>query len=418
MKVTGSLRDKRGIWQMVVRVQTDDSPPIQKSKSTQIRVAGKNQKESRSNQLSAEKMLAVWISELETQHATGASRMLIQALEEWLSRKKRSIRTDTYEGYQSYYDKHIKPFFSPINLTLSEVTPRLIQRYVDKKEEEGLAAGSIEKHLVVLNGVFKEAIKLQEITSNPCSTVTLSRKKKFKGKAYDAATARKLLAEIRGSPLETPVYLGLYLGLRRSEACGLRWQDIDFEQNTVTIRNTIIQFKSIYEQEETKSDASNRTLYLPAGLKSYLLGQKEKADLMRILCGKDYTDGTHVCQWPDGRAYRPDYITQQFRRFLEKSGLPVIRFHDLRHTAGSLLINEGHSAKQVQEFLGHEKVSTTLDIYTHLSVEGKADTASCLDNLLTIQEADEKRLSNPDKMISDGKAAKKRPQPTEADCGP
>lgn len=388
MKVTGSLRDKRGIYQMVVRTQFDDSPPVQRSRSTQIKVVGRNQKETRSNKLSAEKMLASWIKELEESGLGQSHKMLIPAIEEWLVRKKRSIRTDSYEAYEIYYEKHIKPFFGQSKMSLSDVTPRMIQRYVDQKEEEGLSPSSIEKHLVVLNGVYKEAIKLQEVLTNPCAAVTLSRKPKFKGKAYDAQTARKLLMAVKGSPLETPVYLGLYLGLRRSEVAGLRWKDIDFKKNVVMIRNTVVHLKSTQEQEETKSDASNRTLYLPAGLRDYLLDQRKKADAMRALCDKSYTDGTHVCQWPDGRSYRPDYITQQFKRFLTKNGLPIIRFHDLRHTAGSLLINEGHSAKQVQEFLGHEKVATTLDIYTHLSVEGKADTAQCLDNLLTIQDAE------------------------------
>lgn len=98
--------------------------------------------------------------------------------------------------------------------------------------------------------------------------------------------------------------------------------------------------------------------------------------------GKGYVGGDHVCQWPDGQPYKPDYISRRFRTVLEKNGLPRIRFHDLRHTAGSLLINDGQSVKQVQEFLGHEKASTTLDIYTHLSIENKCDTAQKLDRLL------------------------------------
>ena len=383
MRVTGSLRDKHGIYQMVVRVQSDDESPIQKSRSTQIRTAGKNQKETRANKLSAERMLASWMAELEQRYAEGKDRLFISAIEEWLKKKKRDVRLNTYEAYALYYENHIKPFFEPKCLALREVTPRLIQKYADKKEEEGLSANSIQKHLVILNGVFKEAVKLQEVSLNPCSTVTLTRGERFRGKAYDAKTARSLMEAIKGDPIETPVLLGLYLGLRRSEVAGLRWSDIDFEENSVTVQNTVVRMMSLCEHEQTKTRASRRKLLIPSGLRTYLLWLKTQTEFHRKLFGDKYTDGTHVCQWQDGRPYRPDYITHRFRQLLEERGLPIIRFHDLRHTAGSLLINEGQSAKHVQELLGHERVSTTLDTYTHLSLEGKLDTASAMDAILT-----------------------------------
>ncbi|MDO4972959.1 MAG: tyrosine-type recombinase/integrase [Eubacteriales bacterium] len=80
--------------------------------------------------------------------------------------------------------------------------------------------------------------------------------------------------------------------------------------------------------------------------------------------------------------FSPDYVSSHFSLLLKNNHLPHIRFHDLRHTAGSMLVNQGHTIKQVQEFLGHEKASTTLDIYTHVSMEGKKDTADVLDLLL------------------------------------
>ena len=84
-----------------------------------------------------------------------------------------------------------------------------------------------------------------------------------------------------------------------------------------------------------------------------------------------------------GRQHSPaDYVSRRFAKILKKNKLPKIRFHDLRHTAGSLLVNSGHTIKQVQEFLGHENASTTLDIYTHISSDNKKDTALAMDKLL------------------------------------
>ena len=123
---------------------------------------------------------------------------------------------------------------------------------------------------------------------------------------------------------------------------------------------------------------------MPNGLASYLRTKQAKREATFRLLNKDISGDDHVCSWPDGRQYEPTYISVRFKKVLNKIGLPVIRFHDLRHTAGSLLINDGHTVKQVQEFLGHENASTTLDIYSHVSVDGKKNTAQKLDELLTV----------------------------------
>ena len=382
MKVTGSLQIRNGVYRMMVRVSDHDGNIQQKAKTTGIKVEGKTQRETRQNKLQANKLLVKWVEELSAGQASVSSKLFIFCIEDWLDRKKRRIRIDSYEAYQSYYENHIKPFFEPRKLKIGEVTPRLIQRYVDQKEKEGQSPNSIKKHLVVLNGVFKEAIALQEATYNPCSNVTITKGEEFHGSAYDPTDAKRLLTAIEGDAIEPAVYLGLYLGLRRSEVVGLRWRDIDFSNNVVHIRNTVVRFKTISELEKTKSRASKRDLYLPCGLKCYLLSWHERMETNRSLFGTAYQGGEHICQWPNGKCYTPDYVSRRFRRVLELNDLPPIRFHDLRHTAGSLLMNQGQSVKQVQEFLGHEKASTTLDIYTHLSLDGKKDTAQKLDELL------------------------------------
>lgn len=382
MKVTGSLQNRNGIYYMMVRVPDEYGIFKQRSKTTKIKVEGRNKRETQLNKIEAGKMLAKWIEELSSGRGLGRDKPFIFYIEEWMERKKRRVRLNTYEAYQSYYDNHIKLYFEPKKLKISEVTPRIIQKYVDQKEKEGLSPNSINKHLVVLNGVFKEAIAFQETSYNPCIGVTISKAEPFHGSAYEPETAQTLLNLVKGDPIEPAVYLGLYLGLRRSEVAGLRWKDIDFDNNLVHIRNTVVKFKTLSEQEKTKTRSSKRDLYLPTGLKRYLLDLRVKTEFNKRFLGAGYHDGEHVCQWPDGKAYAPDYITHRFRKVLEANDLPVIRFHDLRHTAGSILINGGHSVKQVQEFLGHEKASTTLDIYTHLSIDNKQDTAQKMDQLL------------------------------------
>jgi len=193
-----------------------------------------------------------------------------------------------------------------------------------------------------------------------------------------------ILAKLQDDPIKPAIILGLFYGLRRSEALGLRWRDIDFQAGTIRICNTVVKMKTRVEAEQTKSRASKRTLYIIPETKEYLLCLKKAQDERRELLGNAYHDSDNVCVWGDGRPFSTDYITQRFPRILDKYGLPKIRYHELRHTAGSLLLEKGLSAKQIQEYLGHEKVSTTLDIYGHLSAEGKKEAAVTIGGLLVL----------------------------------
>ena len=366
MKVTGSLQEKRGIYQMMLRVEESPGRMKQRMKSTGIRAQGKNQRETRANKLAADRMLAEYISEIQNGSPT-SDKLLLEAIEIWLEKKRKTLRTDTYESYLCTYEAHLKPYFAKRPLKFTEVSPKDLAKYVDDKLSQGKSANTIRKHLVIFNGVFKDALRLGEIQTNPCQFVTVKDdRESFSGTAYTPETAKKLIQAVSGDPIESAVYLGLYLGLRRSEVAGLRWKDIDFDGDLVHICNTVVRYTTISEQEKTKNPASKRTLCLPEGLKRYLLSlDRGKPD-------------DHICK------LAPDYISHRFHKVLERSGLPIIRFHDLRHTAGSMLINEGQGILQVQNFLGHKKASTTLDIYSHIYLEGKKATASKLDELLDI----------------------------------
>ncbi len=93
--------------------------------------------------------------------------------------------------------------------------------------------------------------------------------------------------------------------------------------------------------------------------------------------GRDF-----VCRWPDGRSFKPDYVTHTFRRLLEQNGLPIIRLHDLRHTCGSLLLEAGHDIKRISSYLGHANISTTADIYTYVQHQTKVEMSNDLEQMI------------------------------------
>lgn len=270
-------------------------------------------------------------------------------------------------------------------MTLSKLNPQHLQDYYNLKLQEGQAVNTLKKHHAVIHGALQEAVKKRLLAFNPADQVTFprqNRQDRFHGTAYTAEQALQLLEAFKGDVLEPAVILGLCYGLRKSEALGLRWSDIDFEAGTLTVQNTVTRMKTLIEHEQTKSAASKRVLCLMPDTVTYLKQLRQQQEGNQQFLGEGYTVSDHICVWPDGRPVSPDYVSQHFKRVLVKNDLQVIRYHDLRHTAGSLLMSNGASVKQVQEFLGHEKASTTLDIYTHIDIKAKQGTALSMEQAL------------------------------------
>jgi integrase len=184
--------------------------------------------------------------------------------------------------------------------------------------------------------------------------------------------------------MEPIIILGLYYGLRRSEILGLRWKDIDFDNDTIEIKNTIVKQTTIVEQEKTKSRASARTLFIVPETREFLLSLKRKQMENSLLLGLGYHRSDYVCVKADGKRYHPAYVSKRFGELLKKFGLPHIRLHELRHSAASILLRSGLSVKQVQEFMGHEKPNLVLELYAHLTADDKKETARTIGNLLKI----------------------------------
>lgn len=393
MKVSGSLQQKNGVYYAVIRVPTVDGKAKQIWKSTKIPIIGKTKRETDSNFKKANKFLQALI--LENENKLHSDKSFLEWCEDWLddreekaNQHEKGNRLITVEAYKGYYNKHIKPYFEPKRLRISDVTPSMLKSYIKQKKNDGLSNNSIIKHFCVLRGVFSEAYRLDVIPYNPCDKVKMPTKQEHEGHAYDADLSKQLRHAIENDPLKPCIMLALYSGLRRSECLGLRWSDIDFDANEIHVQNTVVRVNTLVELEAAKSKSSNRYLEIPADLRSYLISLKEKQEQNKAACGDSYADTNgevvHVCVWPDGRMFSPDYVSGHFRLILKKAGLPKITFHELRHTCGSLLYNAGANAKQVQNYLGHSNVSTTLNIYTHLNKEKQSESSELLNGLLEL----------------------------------
>ena len=318
-----------------------------------------------------------------------AGTLLSDYMAKWAERKKNDIAPATYQSYTSMINGRIKRFFDPIGVTVSSVTPQLIEDFIETVADSGANGSTQVRYYQVINTCLKNAVRKDHIDRNPMEKVDRPRRNKFHAAFYSKEEAMRMLECAKDDPCYIPILLATFYGTRRSEAVGLQWSSVDFENNQLHIDH------KAYEQsvngkvevlitDEMKTESSRRTLPLIPYVKEELLKHKAQLEENRKAFRKAYSKEWKncVCVNPRGEIFRPEYVTMHFRKFLEQNNLRQIRFHDLRHSCASLLVGQGVSMKQVQLWLGHSTFSTTADIYAHLNSHALDESAVCIAGLL------------------------------------
>ena len=280
--------------------------------------------------------------------------------------------------------KTIAPYFRKRKIKLVDLTAKNIQDFY-LSELKRVSANTVIHYHANIHKALKYAVKLDLIPTNPADKIERPRKGSFKGSFYDTEEMKLLLEAVKGTKFEIPVMLAAFYGLRRSEVLGLKWDAVDFDKNTITIKHTVTTCeldgkRILVKEDRTKNKASMRTLPLVDFVKEKLLSLKAEQEENRMLCGRSYIKDFigYICINEIGDLIKPGYLSVEFPKLLEKKGLRRIRFHDLRHSCASLLIANGVPMKQIQEWLGHSDFSTTANIYAHLDYSSKLSSADAL----------------------------------------
>ena len=256
-----------------------------------------------------------------------------------------------------------------------------------QKQLERVKPNTVIHYHAIIHRALKYAVKTDLIDVNPADKVDRPKKNEFTGNFYSREEMNALFDAVRGNKIEIPVMLAAFYGLRRSEVVGLKWDAVDFEQNTLEIRHTVATVrldgkKVIVESDTTKTKASKRTLPLVPVFRERLLALQEEQKENRKLCGRSYNkkyDG-YICVDPMGNLLMPNALSDSFQLVLRDYNLRRIRFHDLRHSCASLLLANNVPMKQIQEWLGHSDFSTTANIYSHLDYSSKVSSAEAMLN--------------------------------------
>jgi len=309
----------------------------------------------------------------------------------WLNEVKNQIDIITYEGYIQYAEKHIIPYFEEKQMYIQDVKISDIEAYYNYKSTTGrldgkpggLSQSTIKLHGVVLSLVFKKAIRDEILTSNPCEYARIPKipSKETKAKFYTVDQCKKLLETVEGTVLYDMIYITTLYGLRRSELMGLKWSAVDFENNTITINHTVVLNSSVVSKDKTKNKSSMRTYPLLDDVKKILIRMKVEQEKNKKLFGNCYVENGYVFVKEDGSVYYTSYPTHELQKCLKRNNLPHIRWHDLRHTAASMLLLKRWKMKEISEWLGHSDIGTTMNIYSHIDMAHKRELGNTLNGL-------------------------------------
>jgi|GEM_PF-765737 len=302
-------------------------------------------------------------------------------LDEWFALfVEDKLKRTTTERYRGLIKKYIRPGLG--HLKLQKVKPIHIEKMLKEYSLTDISSTTLQHIYTLTNNIFNRAIKMQVLSRNPCDFVDRPKRDKFIGNTLSVKEFFSILDTLDISSYRDYIFtvalqLELELGLRRGELAGLEWKNIDFKENTLKIKNNLVYVHGHTYMTTPKSLESIRTLYISSGLISFLKEYKNVQNKNKLYYGENYCKNVYdnkeydiVLTWENGKGIHPLYYTKRFNKLMKKSSIDKpVRFHDLRHTNASLLVAQGVDFKTIQIRLGHADINTTLNIYSHVSIE-------------------------------------------------
>lgn len=279
-------------------------------------------------------------------------------LDIWIENKKRTVKVNTLQKYLYILQNHIRPIVG--QMQIASIKPLHISQLYSELHEKGRSNATIQSVHTVLVNIFNEAVKLQVVNQNVVVAVSKPKHKPQEMNIWNKEQVQQFLEIARGTSFELIYALALNTGMRQGELLGLLWDDIDFEKKVIKVRHTIIA-GSKEVQESTKTTSSRRVIELSGNVIGLLKKHKTKQAEQRLKLGTGYKNMNLVNASLVGTPINPKNLRRNFNNLIKKASVPQIRFHDLRHTHASLMLQIGINVKVISERLGHASTKITLD---------------------------------------------------------
>jgi integrase len=310
----------------------------------------------------------------------GDRQTLEQYLASWLDAVEHSVKPRSHRSYASVVRLYVLPTLGKVSL--SKLTAEHLQRLYGEKLKAGLSAATVRHLHAVLHKALDAAVRLGIIQRNVADLVHPPRRKHVEMATLSAEQARLLIKTAEGERFEALFLLALTTGMREGELLGLQWADIDLEGGILRVERTLNVIGGHLFLAEPKTTQSRRRIVLPRCALTALAAHRDRQLCERKALGDMWAESDLVFPNTVGRPEDPrTFVRRKFVPLLRSAGLPRIRFHDLRHTAATLLLEEGINPKVVQEMLGHAHISITLALYAHVTPRMLQAAARTMDDL-------------------------------------
>jgi integrase len=303
-----------------------------------------------------------------------------QYLGPWLLAIKPTMEHGAWRRHEEFVRLHIVPILGQTKMI--QVTPQQIQALYADRLASGLSSTTVHYIHKTLHKAFKDAERLRVVARNVTTLVNVPRIAEPVIRPLSAEEARRLLHVTGAERLFALYGLALASGMRESELLGLQWSEVDFDNHLVRVRWQLQREEGQWVWKPPKTKRSRRQIALAASTIEVLRRHKEAQDRERAQLGAKWEDHELVFCTRRGRPLSARNMYRRYKELLQKGGLPDIRFHDLRHTAATLLLAGKVNPKVVSEMLGHASVAITLDIYSHVLPDMQHDAAAILDGVL------------------------------------
>lgn len=298
-------------------------------------------------------------------------------LDKWLRHIKPTIRPSTYHWYEDIVRLHLKPSLGSI--PLAKLMPLHLQEYYLKAQSSGhldssgnptgdkLSNASVRAHHRTLHRALGRAVKLGHVPRNVADLADPPAVVKTEKPTLTFEQGRQLLEAAKSTGRYALYLMALTTGMRQGEILGLRWKDVDLDARVITVRQALKRGGSAPVFSPPKTKRSARRVEIPEALAQALRSHKARQNEAKLLNGPSYNQQDLVFCSEAGTPITPRNLVRQFKQLLKKAGLHDIRFHDLRHTHATWMLEEGINSKIVADRLGHSSTTVTLDVYSHVT---------------------------------------------------
>jgi integrase len=294
-----------------------------------------------------------------------ASMTVAQLMQRWHDDviRHQEVRS-TVDNYKSVADHHIVPVLG--RKRLKELAPGDVDQLMAMKMDSGLSVSTVRRIRSVLAQALTQAIRWGSVNRNVASLTRGPRQTRKEGRTFTPSQARSLLASLQGHRNEALYSLMLSTGLRRGEALGLRWDDLDFDDGMLLVQRQLKREGGRLVLADTKTAKSRRAVNLPTPMIAVLKAHRVRQAEDRLKLGSAWTDSGYVFTTSIGTPIDPRNLYRDFKGVCRDAGLGNWHPHELRHSAASLMLAQGVKLQVVSEVLGHSSIRMTADVYGHI----------------------------------------------------